>query len=200
MAPAKDEGDGGLFGWKHWTFPDEWTVVARDRTEKSPTAGRIEASDPWNDDHPGKDALVPFTDQRNPVRNPQLTIAADLMRGVQPLYKSFFTDMGANLLSNQGGICQDFELRALECIEYYGAKQGMTACKDWYDDFIECQAGAKQKLRMRAMFKKRHFDNHMEYLQGKRTWDETYEKPPKYHAYMEPWADEKYSHIEQPCG
>ena len=41
----------------------------------------------------------------------------------------------------------------------------MTACKDWYDDYIECQTGAKQWLRMRAMFKKRHIDNHLEYLQ-----------------------------------
>ena len=53
----------------------------------------------------------------------------------------------------------------MECIEYYGSKQGMTACKDWYDDFMECQMGAKQRLRMRAMFKKRHIDMHMEYLQ-----------------------------------
>merc|ERR1712141_865115 len=50
---------------------------------------------------------------------------------------------------------------------YYGAKQGITACKDWYDDYIECSTGAKQSLRMRAMFKKRHIDNHLEYLQGK---------------------------------
>ena len=41
----------------------------------------------------------------------------------------------------QGGICGDFEMKALECIEYYGAKQGITACKDWYDDFIECSTG-----------------------------------------------------------
>ena len=84
----------------------------------------------------------------------------------------------------QGQMCADFELKALECIEYYGAKQGITACKDWYDDYIECStgnvsplslphwqldnldnSGAKQSLRMRAMFKKRHIDNHLEYLQ-----------------------------------
>ena len=65
------------------------------------------------------------------------------------------------------------------------------------------------------MFKKRHIDNHLEYLQvsqniwgklnhsdyflqGKRTWDETYEKPPKYSSYLEPWYDEKYAHAEVP--
>jgi hypothetical protein len=32
----------------------------------------------------------------------------------------------------------------MECIEYYGMKQGLEACKDWYDDFLECvyQVGA----------------------------------------------------------
>ena len=73
--------------------------------------------------------------------------------------------------------------------------------------------GAKQQLRIRAMFKKRHIDNHLEYLQvricfllilsqscvqGKRTWEETYEKPPKHNAFYEPWFDEKCSHMEAP--
>jgi hypothetical protein len=35
-------------------------------------------------------------------------------------------------------------MNAMECIEYYGMKQGLEACKDWYDDFLECvyQVGA----------------------------------------------------------
>ena len=63
------------------------------------------------------------------------------------------------------------------------------------------------------MYKKRHVDNHLEYLQvslipqtqyhsemgsiinmnfqGKRTYAETYEAPPKAHAYTEPWFDAK---------
>ena len=98
------------------------------------------------------------------------------------MMKTFMSDMFANVISSQvkllfcfsyciyelylkSGACGDFELKALECIEYYGAKQAITACRDWYDDFLECQSGAKQKLRMRAMFKKRHIDNHLEYLQ-----------------------------------
>ena len=48
---------------------------------------------------------------------------------------------GVKTVKMQGGICGDFEMKALECIEYYGAKQGITACKDWYDDFIECSTG-----------------------------------------------------------
>ena len=34
MAPAEKD-DGGLFGWKNWTIPDDWTAVARDRTPRS---------------------------------------------------------------------------------------------------------------------------------------------------------------------
>ena len=33
MGDKKD--DSGLFGWKNWKIPDEWTVVARDRTPVS---------------------------------------------------------------------------------------------------------------------------------------------------------------------
>ena len=44
-------------------------------------------------------------------------------------------------IGDQGGMCADFEIRAIECIEYFGAKQGITACKDWYDDYMECQSG-----------------------------------------------------------
>ena len=47
----------------------------------------------------------------------------------------------AYVFVSQGGVCADFELKALECVEYYGAKQGITACKDWYDDYIECTTG-----------------------------------------------------------
>ena len=34
-----------------------------------------------------------------------------------------------------------------------------------YDDYIECVHKSKQNLRVKAMFKKRHIDNHIEYLQ-----------------------------------
>ena len=75
-------------------------------------------------------------------------------RYTTPYLKTFFTDLGANIINMQSGPCMDFEInvgsspimnentidlidspfasfQALECIEYYGAKQGLTACKDW---------------------------------------------------------------------
>merc|ERR1712066_521739 len=88
------------------------------------------------DDNPGRDAIA-VADAYNPVRHPELSIAWQLLKYWQPFYKSIFTDLGAHVMSSQGGRCADFELKALECIEYYGAKQGITACKDWYDDYIE---------------------------------------------------------------
>ncbi len=38
-------------------------------------------------------------------------------------------------------------MNAMECIEYYGVKQGLEACKDFYDDFLECsfQVGTQIK-------------------------------------------------------
>merc|ERR1712088_618053 len=85
----------------------------------------------------------------NPVKYPELSIAHHLSRRyTTPYLKTFFTDMGANVINMQSGPCMDFELNALECIEYYGAKQGLTACKDWYDDYIECVHKSKQNLRV----------------------------------------------------
>lgn len=195
---ADNKDNAGLFGWKNWKIPDDWTVVEHDRTPRSPTSGRWDLEDDlMQPNDPTRGGITP-QDFYNPVRHPQRSIAYDLMKIWQPFYKNFFTDMGAYVTSAQAGICADFEIRAIECIEYYGAKQGITACKDWYDDYMECQSGAKQQLRIRAMFKKRHIDNHLEYLQGKRTWEETYEKPPKHNAFYEPYFDEKCSHMEAP--
>ena len=39
--------------------------------------------------------------------------------------------------------------------------QGLVACKDWYDDYIECTHKSKQALRVKAMFKKRQVDHHL---------------------------------------
>jgi len=134
----------------------------------------------------------------NPVKYPEQSIAHHLStRYYSPIIKTIFTDMGANIINMQSSTCADFELSALECIEYYGAKQGLVACKDWYDDYVECTHKSKQNLRLKAMYKKRHIDHHLEYLQGKRTYSETYEPAPRAHAYKEPWFDPKYGHIQQ---
>lgn len=196
-----------LFNWKSWKgIPDDWTCVERERTPRGEGAGAFygdqghhqkggigpKAMTPQDDI-----SLIEMANNRlyNPVRypHPDATIAQKISKQYHsPHYRNFLTDLGANVTNIQGGKCQDFELNAMECIEYYGAKQGLTACKDWYDDYIECVHECKQKLRVIAMFKKRHIDNHIEYVQGKRTWADTYEPPPKSHAFVEPWFNEKY--------
>ena len=32
---ADKKDDAGLFGWKNWKIPDDWTVVEHDRTPRS---------------------------------------------------------------------------------------------------------------------------------------------------------------------
>jgi len=177
-------------GWKDWKISDWLGGVKKDRTPYSPTAGKF--GEPWGPEASNWD--FEWNGKcYNPVKYPEMTIAHHLsQRFHSPQMHTYITDMGANVMDGQGGKCMDFEMNALECIEYYGSKQGITACKDWYDDYIECMHQSKQKLRLKAMFKKRQIDNHLEYLQGKRTWDETYEPPPKAHAFVEPWFDPKY--------
>ena len=93
--------DAGLFGWRNWRIPDEFNIVSRDRTPRSPTSGRYNRqADLSNEDHPAGDALV-FADSYNPVRHPELSIAWQLLRYWQPVYKSLFTDLGAHVMSSQ---------------------------------------------------------------------------------------------------
>ena len=40
--------------------------------------------------------------------------------------------------------CMEIEMSALGCVEYYGAKRGMTICADHYDDLYECMNRDKQ--------------------------------------------------------
>jgi len=195
-----------IFWWKDAVIKDGWSLEDA-RTPKGETAGLLgdQGHKHWtglgpNLEYPEQSIFTPANKEFNPVKypHPEAGIGQHLIKRYHsPHYRNFLTDMGANILNLQGGRCQDFELQAMECIEYYGAKQGLTACKDWYDDYIECMHGCKQRLRVQAMFKKRHIDNHLEYLQGKRTWAETYEPPPKSHAFTEPWFSEKYQNLQQ---
>ena len=93
--------DAGLFGWRNWRIPDEFTIIQRDRTPKSATSGRYNRqADLTDTDHPGADAIA-CGDAYNPVRHPELSIAWHLLKYWQPVYKSFFTDLGAHVMSSQ---------------------------------------------------------------------------------------------------
>ena len=57
------------------------------------------------------------------------------------------TDMLAVPMARQHNRCADLELKALECIEYYGAQRGIVLCQDYYDDWHECSAHNLQVIR-----------------------------------------------------
>jgi hypothetical protein len=58
---------------------------------------------------------------------------------------------GTNIISSGcvGGsfassFCDKIELKALECVEYYGVSRGLKICRDHYDDYLECTLKDKQ--------------------------------------------------------
>ena len=51
------------------------------------------------------------------------------------------------------------ELRALECIEYYGRQKGFVICKDLYEDFMECKYNSVQ-VRSHVRTSTLHFHCH----------------------------------------
>lgn len=190
-----------LLGWKNWKIGD-WFMGVEDARTPRPEEGKFDDNEK---NTPGlvsaflSGDIMERDNCYNPVKYPEMeTVAQHLSRRFHSAsLNNFLTDLGSNLHNAQMSTCMDFEMQAMECIEYYGAKQGLVACKDWYDDYIECTHNSKQQLRMKAMFKKRHIDNHLEYLQGKRTWAETYEPTPKAFAFIEPWHNPKFAKMQE---
>jgi len=175
--------DGGVLNWRNWTFPVSPLI------EASTKPGKVDGSYTGDtSDHPPT-IEMPY-EQRNPLKYPNLSNKWQMHQHfITPYLKNYFTDVGALINNGAGHKCEKFEVQAMECMEYYGVGQGVDACKDWYDDLMECRTMTKQRLRVRHMYIQRHFKNHLEYLQGKRTWEETYEEPPKFNSYLNPWED-----------
>jgi len=70
--------------------------------------------------------------------------------------------------------CQDLEVSAWECMEYYGEKRGAVICRDYYDDFIECTHQNIQRLRALAVRAKRR-ERWLEYMSGKRDYSTVFQ-------------------------
>jgi len=69
-----------------------------------------------------------------------------------PLLNNWFSDwLVSGNMNMQSSICGPLEIKALECIEYYGKQRGLVICKDWYDDWIECKHGKTQLARYDAI-------------------------------------------------
>lgn len=94
-------------------------------------------------------------------------------------YRSSFPDfLGVNdmtmaVSSTTTNGCTPLELNAFECLEYYGLKRGTVICRDYYDDWMECNHQHKQFARNLMMKSKRN-QRWLEYLAGKREWNTVY--------------------------
>ena len=69
------------------------------------------------------------------------------------------TDLHMVVAENQSRRCGGMELRALECIEYYGRQKGFVICKDLYEDFMECKFNSVQ-VRSHVRTSTLHFHSH----------------------------------------
>lgn len=106
-------------------------------------------------------------------------------RYVQPIFNLPITDMFAVPLQRQQNKCADLELKALECVEYYGASRGSMICQDYYDDWHECSHHTLSKLRVRAMQMQRN-KRYYEYVRGEREYNTVYRPLPAPHSLHEP--------------
>merc|ERR1719229_1687711 len=79
------------------------------------------------------------------------------------------TDMFSSWFSNADSRCGRFELACMECMEYYGFKNGKVICKDYYEDFVECKYKQLEARRNHAMALKRK-QRYFEAKAGKRDW------------------------------
>eukprot|EP00088_Acartia_fossae_P016814 TRINITY_DN1946_c0_g1_i5.p1 TRINITY_DN1946_c0_g1~~TRINITY_DN1946_c0_g1_i5.p1 ORF type:complete len:200 (+),score=32.08 TRINITY_DN1946_c0_g1_i5:31-630(+) len=185
MGKGEKEKDSGLFGWRDWKYPEG--PIQKMERQPAPADGSYDPTDWLVENKPSKWAHV-FSqpDKFNPVRYPKLSMYHSMLPiyNAIPMYKTVFTDIGNVLAVCPGAKCEKFELRATECLEYYGLKQGMDACQDWYDDLMECRYNSKTMLRVKHMTQKRQREHGLEWVQGKR--DKVYEPPPKFHAYLSP--------------
>jgi len=180
-APA---ADNGLFGWKDWKFPKD-PRLAYDSTPNPDTDGSYECQTHSGPPFP---RLAPPGDSLNPARYPNASPAWSLFYNFpMPHIYTFWTDMTGTIHNSAGSACEAFELNTVECMEYYGMKQGVEACKDWYDDLMECRFKTKRMLRVKHMIHKRKFEEGWKYAQGK--VDKVYEEPPKMNAFLPPHMD-----------
>jgi len=184
VAEGDKPADSGFMGWKDWKIPDG-PITKMERTPHPTRDGSFDHQQTDLANAPDPKVLL-GTDFFNPVRYPNMSPGWTMWRqyGHMPMWTSGLTKMCGSIKTGAGRRCEGFEVQAMECLEYYGLTQGMDACKDWYDDLMECRYMSKQRLRVKHMWSKRNYDNRLEYIQGKR--DHIFEPPPKFHAFLEP--------------
>lgn len=119
-------------------------------------------------------------------RYPNRTVEKDVATMYfRPFFRNYLNDFMSIYQSNALNTrCWDRETKAMECIEYYGLRQGGTICKNYYDDFVECRTQRLQTFRREAIqsqMKREHAD----FLRGERA-ESPYKPIPKAHALRNP--------------
>jgi len=104
-----------------------------------------------------------------------------------PAFLNFVTDLTASPLDNQGKPCGDMEIKALECVEYYGKQRGFAICKDYYDDYQECRFQEVQHARYHAM-QKEYLKRQYKKMRGLLSEDKLSENGSVYKAPLPGWC------------
>lgn len=88
-----------------------------------------------------------------------------------PCFRTPLTDLTGGIMTHQSFIrCNDFEMRAVECLEAYGATKGKIRCQDYLDDLRECMFEIKQLARVQAM----RLERHRQWATGERSSENHY--------------------------
>jgi len=175
--------DNGLFGWKDWKLPKD-PRLTYDITPNKESDG----SHNLDSNGPPFPRFGQVSEKYNPVKYPNYSSAWHVFYNFpMPHIYTLWTDLAGSIHNSAGSACEAFELNTVECMEYYGVKQGVEACKDWYDDLMECRFKTKRNLRVKHMLNKRRYELGLKYAQGK--VDKVFEDPPKMNAYLPPHMD-----------
>lgn len=105
---------------------------------------------------------------------------AFLAMSVSPFFRSPFTDLTGTLVTHQWyGRCEDFEMRAMQCLEAYGFDRGQEKCEKILRDFRECSSMELQTKRAMAM----RLERHRQHFTGEVKKENKYATPPQPNAF-----------------
>merc|ERR1711976_614813 len=163
----------------YYKIVDGWYREEREKPEPVTNDSWVTAKDTFLIDH-----LKARDDHRYP--NPKRWQRELHFRYIRPYFNNILTDITSTAMTSQyDRTCGPMEIKAMECIDYYGTQKGLELCKDYYDDFMECTFNIKQSLRVQAMLGVRARRWH-EWIRGHRDYSTVYEKLPKPHAFEKP--------------
>jgi len=73
------------------------------------------------------------------------------MMGQGPVIDTPFTRVTEHWLTQQGGVCQDYEMDYSRCAARVGGMRAVTECRKFLEDFMECRSKIKTWKRHQIM-------------------------------------------------